>query len=86
MKWLVLLVFSAVSGAVETKNGANHHRLVKIPAGTYALGDADHALNKPHTFKTPSFSFPMRKRPTPSSPHLWQLLATKHLQRKTAGA
>ncbi len=56
MKRLALFLLSLASfSAAETKEGANHHRLVKIPAGTYSLGGAGHALNKPHTFHSPGF-------------------------------
>jgi formylglycine-generating enzyme len=56
MKWLACFFLLAVhSIAVETKDGVNHHRLVKIPEGNYALGHADHPLNKPHSHKTLGF-------------------------------
>lgn len=45
-----------ISGATEKKPGPNDHQLVRIPAGTYALGDANHKLNQPHSFKTPGYS------------------------------
>jgi formylglycine-generating enzyme len=56
MKWLACIFLLAAQSLVgETKDGANHHQLVKIPAGTYPLGAADHKLNKPHSCKTAGF-------------------------------
>ncbi len=56
MKWLACFFLLIVhSAAVEKKNGANDHSLIKIPAGTYLLGDAKHPLNKQHLHKTPGF-------------------------------
>lgn len=46
-----LLLATAALGA-EIRHD---HTLVKIPAGTYALGEAGHKLNSPHPFKTPGF-------------------------------
>lgn len=56
MKWLVIACGLLVSlHGAETKDGANHHKLIRIPAGNYPLGDATHKLNKPHVLKTAGF-------------------------------
>jgi len=52
--WACFLL--ATSAFAETRSGPNGHVLVRIPAGTYPLGDAGHKLNQPHDFKTAGFS------------------------------
>ena len=34
--------------AAESEAGPNGHRLIRVPAGTYALGEEGHALNPAH--------------------------------------
>ncbi len=46
-----LITIAAIGGEIP-----HDHQLVRIPAGTYPLGDVDHKLNAPHHFKTPGFS------------------------------
>ncbi len=56
MKGLLLsLLFLAPVCGSEVKNGANGHKLVWIPAGSYPLGGSGHKLNKPHVFRTAGF-------------------------------
>lgn len=54
---LLLLGHAALAGAaeVQVEQGKNDHRLVRVPAGEYALGSADHRFNKPHRLKTDGF-------------------------------
>jgi len=54
---LPLFGLAALADAAEVKveQGKNHHRLVRVPAGEYALGSAEHRFNKPHRFKTEGF-------------------------------
>jgi formylglycine-generating enzyme len=53
MKRLVIsLLLAATAYGGETKPGPNHHLLVRIPAGSYRLGSAEHRTNQPHVFKT----------------------------------
>lgn len=47
---IFLLATSAPGAEVR-----HDHKLVRIPAGTYQLGDDTHKLNAPHPFKTPGF-------------------------------
>jgi formylglycine-generating enzyme len=56
MKWLSIGgLCLALAAAAEAKTVPNHHQLVHISAGSYALGAADHPLNRLHTFKTPGY-------------------------------
>ena len=57
MKWpfITLLLTAVIARGVETKDGPNNHRLVKVAAGEYPLGDASHKINRPHVFKTKGF-------------------------------
>ena len=48
---IALMLAMAANGG-EVRHG---HQLVRIPDGTYALGDAAHKLNKPQSFNTPGF-------------------------------
>jgi sulfatase modifying factor 1 len=48
------IVFLVAASALGTEI-RHEHKLVRIPAGTYPLGDAGHKLNAPHHFKTPGF-------------------------------
>lgn len=48
-----VLACAAISSAAE--KGPNGHVLIAVPAGEYALGSADHKLNRPHRFKTEGF-------------------------------
>lgn len=41
--------------AIDRKDGPNEHRLVKVEAGTYALGSAEHSLNHVHQFRAGGF-------------------------------
>lgn len=52
---LLCAVTAMASLAAETKDGPKGHRLMKIPAGTYPLGNVDHKLNRPHEFTTTGF-------------------------------
>jgi sulfatase modifying factor 1 len=40
----------------EVTDGPNHHQLIRVPAGSYELGDAAHKMNRPHIFKTKGFA------------------------------
>lgn len=50
-----ILALSSFATGAEAIPGKNDHRLVKVPAGEYPLGDTTHPLNKPRTFKTEGF-------------------------------
>ena len=46
---LALAGAHVLAGPPAVERGPNGHRLVRIPAGEYALGEMDHPLNPPHT-------------------------------------
>ncbi|MCW1922318.1 formylglycine-generating enzyme family protein [Luteolibacter arcticus] len=52
---LLFSYFATLAGAAEMGRGENDHRLVRVAAGEYALGAADHRFNKAHRFKTDGF-------------------------------
>lgn len=51
-----LVIFAAAVAATMGAEPKNGHVWVKVLAGTYALGDAGHSLNKPHSVETTGFS------------------------------
>jgi formylglycine-generating enzyme len=55
MKWVLTLVFVAISAAPSSAR-ENGHIWVKISAGTYVLGAANQPLNSLHAVKTAAFS------------------------------
>ena len=48
------LYFLLATAAIDAEI-RHDHKLVRVPAGTYRLGDTGHKLNAPHHFKTPGF-------------------------------
>ena len=52
IRFAIAFLFATAAPGGEIRH---EHRLVRIPAGTYLLGDAGHKLNTLHPFKTPGF-------------------------------